>query len=252
MASSWNHWIPDIHKIGKPWNRAYGIVDDFDGSTGGEPSATDDAALWDLVGGSAAAAFTAGHGGLVRITENSTTQTGIATNVASIYPTAARRIYFEARLTLNDTSNISSCFIGLSNDTETPIGTSSGSTDYVGFFIVSAGAAWSYGSAKDKSGSATFGSGTTATTSASGETDAASSGTAHTQGTMQTFGFYLSNLKSVKFHIDGSHVGTVNRLQDTDGTYRNIADDGALKPMISFIGSGDTVDIDYIICVSDR
>lgn len=251
-SSTWSHVLPDIRRVGKHFNRAYTIFDDFDGATGPEPSTTPDAAMWDLTGASAAAAFLAGANGLLQITENSNTQTGIATNVASIYPTANRRVYFDASVTLNDTTNISSCFIGLCTDTDTPIGASSGATDYIGFFIVAAGASWSYGVAKDKGAGVTFASGTTATTTTSGETDTASSGTAHTSGTQQQFAFDCTRADNVKFFIDGSHVGTVNALKDTDGTIRNIPDDGALRPMISFIGNGDTVDVDYVLCVSDR
>jgi hypothetical protein len=76
-SSTWSHVLPDIRRVGKHFNRAYTIFDDFDGSTGPEPSTTPDAAMWDLTGGSAAAAFLAGANGLLQITENSTTQTAI-------------------------------------------------------------------------------------------------------------------------------------------------------------------------------
>lgn len=249
MASNYSHMFPGVLREGKPFNRAVTIFDDFLGEGGGEPNATDDAALWDLLGASAAAAFTAGHGGLVTITENSTTETGIATNVACIRPKAGRRIIFEARLTFNDTGNTTDAFVGLANDTDTP-NASGAADDYIGFFFTTAGGNWSAGICKNGS-AAVPGSKTAATSSSAGETDVAIASSAPTQGTHQVLRIEVDGLNKAKFFIDGVYKKTLTVLE-SGGTYYNIPDDVDLRPVIAFIGNADTITLDYILCVSDR
>ena len=244
-----SHMLPGILREGKPFNMAYTIFDDFEGP---EPSATDDLGLWDLAGGSANVALTAGHGGICRVTANSTTQTGLAGNVVSVRASSTRRIIVESRFTFSDTTNTSAAFFGLATDVDVPLAASGSATDYMGFFFTSAGN-WSAGIAKNKSASLNMGAAAPAAAGTDGETDSAISDSSATQGTYQVLRMEVTGLEYAKFFIDGVHKKTLSVLKHpTTGALNNLPDDVDLRPGLFFISSGDYVDIDYILVTADR
>ena len=198
---------------------------------GPEPSSTADAASFLMSGTSAATAFANDErNGVITAVSNSTNPLSLQGNGEPFRLTSSNSIYFETRINLTDHDGMS-WFAGLAI-TDTSVW-SGALTDYVGFFGANE-VNINYGTGKDND--AVPGSGTT------GETDA-DSGKDAADDTWMILSFRTVGTSQVRFFVDGTFVGSSSS---------NLPDNEDLTATIDFLGSGETVDIDYVLVVGDR
>lgn len=199
----------------------------FEHFTGGAiASSTDDAAVFDLVGTSAALTLSDSLlGGVGVLASNSTNPAFLVQNGESVKLAANRTIIYESRFALADYDGMS-YFNGLAITNANPF---SGSlTDYVGFFtttgVLQAGCG--------KNNNNVPGSGT------SGETDS-STGVTLADNTFVTGKIIIDGLTQVRFFVNNALTNTITT---------NLPDDEQLCVTIGTLGSGETVYTDYAAC----
>lgn len=220
MAGYYSH--PVASPAGAPIAPDVFFFEDFLGGTAA--SATDDLASFDLVGTSASLVLANDElNGVGTLTSNSTNAALLMQNGEPYKVASGRTIEFETRVNLTDHDGMS-FFAGICITTAEVFTTSL--TDYIGFFTTDGSI--NIGCGKDNNN--VPGSGT------SGETDT-DTGVDFASDIWVTLKFIVNGTDSVDFYVDGAKVGRITT---------NLPTDENLAAAVETIGSGETIDIDYV------
>lgn len=191
-------------------------------------SSTDDAAVFDLVGTSAGLVLADDEvNGVGTLTSNSTNVALLVLNGEPISLRANNEIQVDARVNLTDADGMS-FFAGIAKTTADPF---SAMTDYIGFYTTD--------------GSIKIGTGKNATSAGagSGAYTEIDTGLDFANDTWAKLTFNVHGTTAVDFYVDGVHVGRITT---------NLPDDENLTLVGGQIGSGETVDFDYLFGEADR
>jgi hypothetical protein len=259
-ASNYSHILPVIRREGKVFNRAVTFEDDF--TDAGTISATADAAKWlstATEGGAGSASYALSDGepnGVVALVSDAaiTDSIELQANGESFSVTPGKRIFFEARLKLDDV-DLTNLFVGIAATDTTVI---DGVADYIGFFKAATDTTLSFGVCKNGS-AAIQGSKTAASTTQDGETDEAISDVTLVDDTFVIVAFEVQPVNAtdlrVKWFVNGAYKGTLNAIKDSSGNIQDFPDDVGLTPSLAMQNGSAvvrTVEVDYVYCVGDR